>query len=149
MLIIGDGADKSNILKRIRANHVVLDGWISCPGGWVPYEKIPQIMSLFDVAIFPYSNPYGSPQKLFEYLAMGIPTIGPDVPAVSEIFKDKVHLITVKQDGSNLEEVINAFRNDPDTRKKIAKEGHDYVLSNYTWGNNAKRVVSLMCDDVE
>jgi glycosyltransferase involved in cell wall biosynthesis len=148
LLIIGDGVDMPIVQQRIRKNHDILDGWISCPGGWVPYEKIPQIMSLFDVAIFPYSNPYGSPQKLFEYLAMGIPTIGPDVPAVSEIFKDKVHLITVKQDGSNLEEVINAFINDPDTRKKIAKEGHDYILSNYTWENNAKRVVSLTHSEI-
>ena len=143
LLMVGDGTDMPAVQAVIRENVESLNGYVWCKGRR-PYEEIPRIMQLFDVAVFPFSNPYGSPQKLFEYLAMGIPTIGPDVPAVREVFINNKHLVLAKQDGSNFKEAIMTLKNSPDLARKLAEEGRKYVLDHYTWHQNAERVLSAI-----
>ena len=131
--------DKTTLSQKILRNIAMSDGWILCTGR-ISYEEIPDIMQVFDLAIFPFSNPYGSPIKLFEYLAMGIPTIGPDTPAVREIFENNKHLRLVSQDGSDFMEAVKELKNSPLTRNKLARAGQQHVLEFYTWQANARRV---------
>jgi glycosyltransferase involved in cell wall biosynthesis len=98
-------------------------------------------MAAFDLAIFPFTNPYCSPLKLFEYLAMGLPTIGPDTPAVREIFEDGKHLLLVSQSGSDFKEAIVTLKNSQDLRTLLAMNGRERVVNTYTWFQNAKRVL--------
>ena len=140
LLIISNGSHGPLVTQTIQENQDSLDGWVSCLGRQ-PYEQIPFLMAAFDLAIFPFTNPYCSPLKLFEYLAMGLPTIGPDTPAVREIFEDGKHLLLVSQSGSDFKEAIVTLKNSPDLRKQLAMNGREKVLNSYTWLQNAKRVL--------
>jgi glycosyltransferase involved in cell wall biosynthesis len=141
LLIIGNGSHGPLVTQTIQENQDSLDGWVSCLGRQ-PYEQIPFLMAAFDLAIFPFTNPYCSPLKLFEYLAMGLPTIGPDTPAVRKIFEDGKHLLLVSQSGSDFKEAIVTLKNSPDLRSRIAMNGREKVLNSYTWVQNAKRVLN-------
>ena len=89
--------------------------------------------------------------KLFEYLGAGLPTIGPDTPAVREVFKDGVHLRLVKQDGSNLANAILELKNNPPFRKELAIKGQKLVLNEYSWKkcreNHAASSIFKECED--
>ncbi len=140
LLLVGDGEDMPRVTAAIDSHRAVLTGWIQCLG-WQPYELIPQMISAFDVAIMPFTNPYCSPLKLFEYLAMGVPTMGPDTPAVREVVEDGTHLRLVNQDGSNFSDVVSELKNSPHIRRRLAMEGQRWVLENHTWEKNAERVM--------
>lgn len=140
LLLVGDGEDMPQVKAAIADHHPILSGWVQCLG-WQPYEQVPTIISSFDIAIMPFTNPYCSPLKLFEYLAMGVPTVGPDTPAVREVAVDGVHLRLVKQDGSNFTQVITELKNSPAIRQQIATQGQRWVLENHTWEKNAERVM--------
>ena len=141
LLLVGDGKEMPSIKKVIRENEHTLDGYISCLG-WQAYEKVPELMSIFDIALFPFTAPYCSPLKLFEYLAMGIPTIGPDVPAIRGVLENEKHLLLVSQDGSDLRNVIIKLKNFEKLRTALASSGRRHVLDNFTWNQNAQRVYS-------
>jgi len=139
-LIVGDGNDMPAIRAAVESNSDVLGNAVKCVG-WQEYSEIPKLLSTFDLAIFPFTNAYCSPLKIFEYLGAGVPTIGPDTPAVREAFQDNVHLKLVKQDGSNFIETILEMKDNPKLRMELAQNGQQLVLNEYTWEINARRVV--------
>ena len=129
----------------IEADRDVLQDAVTCVG-WREHSEIPKFLAAFDVAIFPFTNAYCSPLKIFEYLGAGVPTIGPDTPAVREIFSDGVHLKLAKQDGSNFIAAVLELKADPQLRKKLSANGQKLVRTEYTWEKNAERVVTHIQD---
>jgi len=143
LLMVGDGADMQAVRAAIAAEHDVLQGAVILTG-WVPHADVPGFLATFDLAIFPFTNAYCSPLKLFEYLGAGIPTLGPDTPAVREAFEEGVHIKLAKQDGSDFLEKILEMKADSEMRHRMGIAGRKLVLSEYTWERNAERVVQHM-----
>ena len=139
-MIVGDGKDMPAIMAAIEAHRDVLNGAVKL-AGWQEQSELPKFLKTFDLAIFPFTNDYCSPLKLFEYLGAGLPAIGPDTSAVREVFEDGVHLRLVKQNGSNFSNTVLEMRADPQLRIKLSGNGQQLVLSEYTWAKNAERVV--------
>jgi glycosyltransferase involved in cell wall biosynthesis len=54
----------------------------------VPYEEIPRLISALDVAVLPDSNWYGSPVKVLEYAAVGVPIVAPRIPPVEDLMSE-------------------------------------------------------------
>lgn len=140
LLLVGDGSDMAAVQAAIQAegeafkNKVIL-------AGWQEHVDIPRFLKTFDLAIFPFTNDYCSPLKLFEYLGASVATLGPDTSAVRQVFEDGVHLKLVKQDGSNFISTILELKKNPRLRIALGQKGQQLVLSEYTWEKNAERVV--------
>lgn len=141
LLIVGDGSDMSAVRELISTGHDNLKDRVKLTG-WRPHSEIPRFLAVFDIAIFPFTNVYCSPLKLFEYLAARIPTIGPDTEAVREVFEDGVHLRLVKQDGSDFKATVLQLKSDVHLRDELSRRGQQLVLEEYTWKKNAQKVVS-------
>jgi len=141
LLIIGDGQDMPAVRELIEGESESVRSRVKLTG-WMPHSEIPVFLAAFDLAIFPFTNAYCSPLKLFEYLAAGIPTIGPDTDAVREVFTDGVHLRMVKQDGSDFVDAVLELKNDVQLRRSLSKTGQALVLEEYTWRKNAERVIA-------
>ena len=89
--LVGDGQDMHEIQRVIEVSSGGLKKSVKCVG-WVEHSEISKYLSALDLAVFPFTNDYCSPLKLFEYLGAGLPTIGPKTSAVTEVFEDSVHL---------------------------------------------------------
>ena len=139
-MIVGDGRDMSAIQAAIENERDILGDTVKLVG-WQPHSEIPKFLAIFDLAIFPFTNAYCSPLKLFEYLGAGVPTVGPDTPAVREVFEDGVHLKLVKKDGSDFLSTLLDLKNNPQLRIELSHNGQRLVLNQYTWKKNAERVV--------
>ena len=140
LLMVGDGRDMPAVKAAIRAEGDILENSVKLTG-WQEHSEATKCLAMFDIAIFPFTNPYCSPLKLFEYIGAGVPTIGPDTPAVREVFKDGVHLKLVKQDGSNFVSTVLVMKADLQLRSVLSENGRRLVLKEYTWEKNAQRVV--------
>ncbi|MBL1431947.1 MAG: glycosyltransferase family 4 protein [Gammaproteobacteria bacterium] len=142
LFIVGDGKDCSAveaILKQQCADDIYLQL------GWQNHTDVPNIMTTFDLAVMPYTLDYCSPLKLFEYLAMGLPTIAPDTQSVKDLFVDREHLwlnLKISDDGDHLYQLIQNIYSDEQARYAVAKRGREQVMNNYTWLANAERVIS-------
>ncbi len=144
LFMVGDGEQAPQVKSKLLAlcdekNYLQL--------GWQSHEDVPNIMATFDLAVMPYTQDYCSPLKLFEYMAMGLPTLGPDTDSVRELFEDGEHLWLVDQSPENHQQLANqihALMKDQDNMAAVAKQGSDYVRQHFTWEANAKRVVDAL-----
>ena len=84
---------------------------ISFPGR-IPYDEAEQFLALGDIAISPKRSETEGNGKLYNYAAMGLPTIAFDTPANREILAD-LALYPARQTATTLAEAILTLLHDP------------------------------------
>jgi len=138
LLLVGDAsqvdlASKDDKLK----GHVTFTGRI-------PHDAIPQYMAAMDIAVLPNSNNYGSPMKLFEYMAAGKPVVAPQLGPIEEIITHKVDGCLFEQlNREQMVEFILMLAADEKLRKKIGINAKIKVFSEHTWEKNAERTLLI------
>src|SRR5690606_24818474 len=100
---------------------------------WVDYSEIENYLFAMDIAIHHHSNSYCCPLKIFDYMAAGLPTIAPDIPFIREQFGDGVHLSVTRPAVDRIQKSILGCRVNPDWAKKLAIQGQEFRVDNFTW----------------
>jgi glycosyltransferase involved in cell wall biosynthesis len=140
LVIVGDGPLykelKDYVLNKNLNNEVSFTGWVK-------HTEIPSYLQSIDIAIHHSAKPYMSPLKLFEYMAAGKAVIGPDIPAVREIFTSD-ELCLVKADLSNLSSVMQMVLNDDSYRMKLSVNSRKIVKEKFKWSDNAEKIIAVM-----
>lgn len=141
LIIVGDGPMFSELKEYIESkgltNSVLLTGWVK-------HNEIPGYLYKMDVAIHHSANPYMSPLKIFEYMAAGLPVIGPDIPAVKEIFKNGEDIILVTKDTDDLADKMLYLLQNEKKRSHIAEAGKDKILAQYGWDTNVDSILTVI-----
>ena len=141
LLLVGDGATKKRCEYLV--NQLNLNSYITFTG-YIDYQRVPEYIAAFDIALMPDSNDFGSPIKLFEYMAMKKVVLFPDYAPILEIIKhQKTGLIFEKQ---NIESLIGQLKWSLEHKEElisIAEEAFNLVMEKYTWRENAKRVLQV------
>jgi len=145
LLLVGDGTDRDRVAAVRAGLPEDVRRRIRCVGR-IDYGDVPRWTAMFDLALFPYSNLYGSPQKLFEYLAMRKPAIGPDVPPVRDVFTHGEHLWLVPPAHTDLASTIRALRDDPAAAAAMARRGYEHVVRHHTWRHSAERLSRFLAE---
>lgn len=142
LLIVGDGPARSSLERRARdagvAERTILTGVVA-------RDAIASLVSAFDIALQPAANPYASPLKLFEYLALGRVVLAPDQPNVREILTHDVNawLFDPGQPGS-MQRAIERLLDNVGTRQRLALAALNTIdKRELTWKRNAERVLEL------
>jgi len=149
LLLIGDGPCLEDIENYIKT-HKLEDKIILT--GRVTHEKVVELISLMNFSILPDSNMYGSPMKIFEFMAMGVPVIAPNYPPINEVIEDNESGWLF--DYNNRIEAVNRtleIARDIELCKKIGTNAREYILTKRTWHNNANNIINLydkvkLCD---
>lgn len=142
-VIIGDGGKlKDDMGKRLsKYNEVIFTGM-------VPYDAIQYYLAICDVLVSPHcllsggKEFFGSPTKLFEYMAMGKGIVASDLGQIGEVLEDNKTAILVKPE--NIEELIDGILkmvNDKTLRERLGREARNTVMNNYTWDKNIERLL--------
>ncbi|PZX47635.1 glycosyltransferase family 4 protein [Algoriphagus chordae] len=139
LLIVGDGPEREKLdqlideLKLSKAVHIT---------GWKNGVEVPDYVFSFDIAVHHFANAYGCPQKLLEYMAAGIPSIGPDIPFVTDNFENGKHLLITKFGDIQVANSIKRLLDNPELADSLAQSGKDYVSKNFTWEKSANEIIS-------
>src|SRR5262249_18591928 len=114
----------------------------------IPHGSIPRYLDACDILVAPHvpmpdGSPYfGSPTKLFEYLAMAKPVVASRLGQMSEILVDgETALLVEPGDPSALADAIVRLSKDEPLRRKLGANARSLVGSNYTWAHNAARAL--------
>lgn len=112
--------------------------------GEVPHAMIPSYIAAMDVAMIPDFNNYGSPMKLFEYMAMKKAIVAPKVAPIREVIENGKTGILFER-GNVIEAVkgIEMLIKDERLRHKLGQRAYVKVMSYHTWDQNAKRIVQI------
>lgn len=150
-LLVGDGPERGALQQRIDAlglrDRFVLTGS-------VPYDEVPAALAAADVCVAPFvpdrhgpSRERGfvlDPLKVFEYLAMGTPTITIRAANIEALFRDGEHLqLVTPGDPTALATAIAQVMDDPEAARVQAQAGRDLVLERHTWRAHAQQLAAL------
>jgi len=154
VLLIGDGPGRQDIETQVEAaglrNRFVFTGAVD-------YGEVPEVLAAADIAVAPFEPRFhkGSrgggfvldPLKVFEYLALGKPTITVREPNIEALFRTEEDLLLVTP-GSEVElaDAILRFERDRALAAETAERGRAKVLANHTWGAHAKQLAGLFSE---
>lgn len=150
-LLVGDGPERATLEARARALGVA-DRFVLT--GVVPYDRVPHELAAADLCVAPFvperhgpSRTRGfvlDPLKVFEYLALGKPTVTIRAANIEALFRDGEHLrLVAPGDPAALAGAIAEAMDDPATAAARASAGHDLVLARHTWRAHAAQLVGL------
>jgi glycosyltransferase involved in cell wall biosynthesis len=141
LLLIGDG-DRRPVSEALAAELGVADRVIFT--GRVPHSAIPEYVAAMDVGVMPASNVFGSPMKIFEYMAMGRPAVGPRYLPLEEAIDDgRTGLLFTPDSEEELTGCLRELLQDPERRRRMGRAAREKVLGRHLWVHNARAVVEL------
>lgn len=88
----------------------------------------------FDIGVVPCSNWYGSPLKIFEYGALKLPVVAPNVPTVVDTFEKDKEILILDQSNEqvSLEQNLERLILDPDLREELGEKIYHKINTDYT-----------------
>lgn len=143
LVIVGEGPDQQMLKDLTRESgqdkSIVFFGRVE-------HSEIPKLLEGADIAIHPYANDYMSPLKIFEYMAMELPVIGPSTSAVREVFSDEKNIILTSGSVEDIAQKIERLVVDEELRNRISESGHNLVATRFTWDANVTFILTKMLE---
>ena len=146
-LLVGDGELEEKIKEK--AAGLGLHDIVHFTGR-VDYEKVPEWINTFDLAVAPFTRERNdicglSPIKIYEYLACGKPVLAADVEGVREIIEEnKCGFLFKPDDKSQLaDKIIWCYQNRQEL-ENAGSRGARIVRERFTWRNTAEMVARVL-----
>jgi glycosyltransferase involved in cell wall biosynthesis len=142
LVLVGNGPQRDAIAAR--AARSGLQSRVLFTGD-VPNVQLAPYVARFDAAVLPDTNEYGSPMKLFEYLAMGRPVVAPDYGPVRDVVENRENgLIFARRDPGSLAAALGALLDNPALRQNLGLAGRRTILERRTWLHNVDIVLEAV-----
>jgi glycosyltransferase involved in cell wall biosynthesis len=146
LLMIGDGLMLAPTRQVLRdaglESHAVFTGM-------VPQEQGPRYLAACDVLVSPTvpnadgSPFFGSPTKLFEYMAMGKAVVASDLDQLGQVLRhDETALLTKPGDVDSLCRALLALFDDERLRDRLGQAARAAAVANHSWKSHTARIVA-------
>lgn len=142
LILVGDGPARPLVedllVKKKISNKVIITGMVD-------HSEIKYLIDLFDIAVMPDSNPFGSPMKIFEYMVMGKTILAPDYSPIEEIIIDGNNgIVFHKKDTVDLLMNLKKLINNPSLCKALGAKAKIDALEHHTWEKNAAKILKKL-----
>ncbi|MBU1164158.1 glycosyltransferase family 4 protein [Patescibacteria group bacterium] len=108
--------------------------------GQLDHKDIPQYLAISDIFIRP-SISEGLGNSFLEAMAAKVPVIATPVGGIPDFLDErKTGLFCEVKNPSSIAEKINLLLSDENLRKEIVNNGHQLVISQYSWENIASKM---------
>ena len=144
LLMVGDGKLMPDVEKYIIENRLS-DCCILT--GTVPQSEGAKYLSACDVLVSPHvpnsdgSRFFGSPTKLFEYMAMGKTIIASELDQIGEILDDSVAVLVPPGDVEQLSISMQRCYENPGAYSSLGKYARERVKERYTWKAHTDKII--------
>ena len=144
-MLIGAGRFRDEVEDRVRAadrEHQVIFA------GHVEHERVPALLDACDILLSPHvpledgSAFFGSPTKLFEYMAMGKAIVASRLGQIGDVLSDEeTALLVTPADARELADAILRLSKSHDLRERLGSAARSAAVERHTWKRNAQRVL--------
>lgn len=149
-LFIGDGSAMPKVQAIIAAEGVAA---LTTFVGLVPQDEAPAYLAACDILVSPHvRNPdgspfFGSPTKLFEYMAMGKGIVASDLDQIGEVLShEKTAWLVPPGDPSALAQGILTLGEDAGLRRALGEAARAEAVSHHTWKGHVERLLAKMVE---
>jgi glycosyltransferase involved in cell wall biosynthesis len=163
-MLVGDGNKMSDV-KQILSGSVGMK--YTTLTGLVPQHQAPVYLASTDVLASPHvanadgSRFFGSPTKLFEYMAMGKAIVASDLDQIGEVLKNSLRTGSLPEDESNgtetaiavlcrpgsVDDLVQSIRfvvEKPAWRSLLGHNARREALEKYTWKEHVRRILNKL-----
>ena len=148
-LLIGSGALRGRVEEILREGgsleRVIMKGAVA-------HDEVPRLLDACDVLVSPHvpldagAEFFGSPTKLFEYMAMGKGIVASRLGQIGEVLDDEKTALLVEPGNVNeLTDGVMRLADSPDLRQQLGNAARHAVIERHTWKQNAQRVLDAYC----
>ena len=140
LLIVGDGYLIPELKEQARV--LGLNSRVHFTGS-VPKEDVYNYIAAMDVVTLPNTEWYCSPVKLFEYGALGKVVLAVNEAGVSDVMTDTDGVL-FENNERDFQEALNFTISNLSQLKERANAFQQKILSNHTWGANARQILNQL-----
>lgn len=148
MLMIGEGNTLANVKRILKRKGVMNDA--ICVGS-VPADDVPEYLAACDILAAPHipnedgSDFFGSPTKLYEYMAMGKAIVASELNQIGEILYNNENALLFKAgDTEEMEKSIASLIEDAALRKRIGMHAYEDAKMLHTWEKHVDRIIERL-----
>jgi glycosyltransferase involved in cell wall biosynthesis len=141
-LLVGDGLMMPDVEREL-----VGLGDLAVLTGLVPQDETPLYLAASDILVSPHvpnsdGTPFfGSPTKLFEYMAAGKPIVASDLDQIGDVLRDGLAVLVRPGDAHDLARGLRTIASDEEKRRELGTLARDRVLERYTWHHHVVAVL--------
>lgn len=145
LFIIGKGRYEHKIRAVVHEKN--LEAWVKFLG-FIPHERLPEQLGKCDIGIIPHVNTLHNnltlPNKVFDYMALGLPIVTADLIPITRIIQETESGIVYEHDNADsLVRTIMKLRDD-DLRHQLGQNGYKAVEKKYNWDNDYQTLISRL-----
>ncbi len=134
LIVIGEGEDGFKLQKQ--ASDLGVSSRVKFLG-FLPYEKLPQYLSVCDIFIRP-SRSEGFGNSFIEAMAAKLPVMATPVGGIVDFIDDKETGVFCSPDNpKSIAMGVNLILSDTVLKEKITEKAYSRVVEKYDWGNVA------------
>jgi glycosyltransferase involved in cell wall biosynthesis len=144
-LLVGSGVLRNDVERILREANAMQRVIMT---GAVEHERVPALLDACDVLVSPHvpledgSDFFGSPTKLFEYMAMGKGIVASRLGQIGDVLKDKETALLVEPgNADDLSEAIMRLADSRILREQLGAAARLEAIAHHTWTHNARRVL--------
>jgi glycosyltransferase involved in cell wall biosynthesis len=145
LFMIGDGMTMP-LVKRNIAEFAIKESCVLT--GLVPQEEGPEHLAACDILVASHKpNPdgtpfFGSPTKLFEYMAMGKGIVASNLNQIGEVLKhDHTAWLVKPGEVESLMEGLKILIDDRVRRERLGQAARNEVVAKYTWKEHTRKII--------
>jgi len=149
-LLVGDGPLAPGIRNALERHS---ERGLVCFTGPIPHGSVCAYLDAADILVSPHVPMpggvpfFGSPTKLFEYMAMGKAIAASALDQIGEVLEHgRTAMLVSPGDPKDLEEAIRRLAADPQLRTELGRNSRETALTRHTWRQNARRVLAYYGD---
>ena len=124
--------------------------------GHVDHQRVPALLDACDILLSPHvpledgSEFFGSPTKLFEYMAMGKGIVASRLGQIGDVLVDEeTGLLVEPGNARELSEAILRLDKSRELREKLGVAARRTAVERHTWKHNAQRVLDAYHDYIQ
>jgi glycosyltransferase involved in cell wall biosynthesis len=143
-LLVGDGPLRELI------DRTAVDARV-CLTGMLPHAQMPEHLAACDILVSPHGRQadggefFGSPTKLFEYMAAGRPIVASSVGQIAQVLEHEVSALLVPaEDPDALAAAILRLVADASLRARLGQVARLHAETKHTWRQNAERLLASL-----
>jgi len=160
-LLVGDGPLAPQLRNAL--DPYARSGLVTFTGA-IPHKSVRMYLDAADILVSPHvpmpggRSFFGSPTKLFEYMAMGKAIIAPDLDQIGHVFRNSLKAgelpdespqetesrIAILMQPGDIQQLVEAIRFiavEPTWRAKLGMNARAEALSKYTWAHHVQEIL--------
>jgi glycosyltransferase involved in cell wall biosynthesis len=150
LLLIGDGETMPQVKAAI--NRYGMGDQVTLTGS-IPQSQGPEHLAACDILASPHvSNPdgsrfFGSPTKLFEYMAMGKGIVASDLEQIGEVLvHGETAWLAPPGDEVGLMMALKHLVDNPALAAQLGAAARRTAVARYTWRAHTERIIDKLCE---